>query len=179
MKRFIYSVIIFCSLCACSDDNNNPNPRSQEFISFTLDGRQYQSSYATGFLNRNVIVGPEQEAYNNFGASAFIEGLPNSLFQLQIGEVGEPEPGLYESTNDCDLITEPCPFILFSENGVDEDAEPLVFGLGYTGEIRIQLDQVDFREGGRISGSFTAETLDENGDFHEITDGVFDVVISD
>lgn len=178
INRIIYSMILFCSLLACTNDNN-PGPRSQEYISFTLDGRQYQSSYAAGFLNRNVVVGSEEDAYNNFGASAFIEGLPNSLFQLQIGVVGEPEPGLYESTNDCDLITEPCPFILFSENGVVEDEEPLVFGLGYTGEISIQLDQVDYRIDGRISGSFSAETLDENGGFHEITDGSFDVVISD
>jgi len=178
LRFLILPLIISLSLWSCGSDDNSPDD-NEAFIRFVLDGEAFESRAAYGTINQDIVIG-QNPPYNNLGIGGLLDGYLFSFFQIVINTDGIPDIGTYEYTQDCSTLEPDCAFIIMQLNATDEDEEPVEIKAAAGNTIRIEFETLEYHVDGQFSGTFEAQARDENANIiHEITEGVFNVVVTE
>ena len=177
MKNTIFitfAFLIFITSCTKNDDMNDLGIPSNT-ISAKINGRAFsvdaQSQINTIFVEFFSIAGAEDVGNDEYETLALILDFP-------MGEtISESN---YEFNGfECSPTTEICGSIAYGIRNPDDELTHISLAENGDGSSYFTFTDLDYRPGGHAVGTFSAVLFNEDGEEINITDGKFNVTISE
>ena len=177
---FLCVLLFICYSCG-EDETPEPTPIATiGTMTATVDGTTISSTLGTSNIQQLSTTGQQFSMTGPTGINPLTAGFLNLNFFLPVDEDLEVMSYSFADT-DCIItgtVTEVCGIVLVSSNAMAEDES---YGSDCTGcSLNITITEVSFQNEGFIKGTFTGMVQNiETGDIVPLTEGKFDVIVTE